>query len=68
MKFRNLTDDAREIPALGVTVPAGDTTPDLDDDQSAGLIGQVETWAAVGTQAKAAQRKAADPAPDDVKE
>lgn len=70
MKFRNVTDDARDVPALGVTVEPGEATPDLDKDQAVGFIGQVEVWAAVGSEAKTEQKKEADKqsAPTEVKE
>lgn len=55
MKFRNSTDDARDVPSLGITVDPGETTPDLDEDQAAGLIGQADVWSAVGKEARAEQ-------------
>lgn len=56
MKFRNSTEDARDVPSLGITVEPGGTTPDLDDDQAAGFIGQAEVWSAVGKDARSVQQ------------
>jgi hypothetical protein len=56
MKFRNSTEDARDIPALGITVDPGQTTPDLSDDEAAGFIGQADVWSAVGSDAKSVQQ------------
>lgn len=58
MKFRNVSDDARDIPALGVTVEPGETTPELEDDVAEGFVGQAEVWAAVGSEAKKHQKEA----------
>jgi hypothetical protein len=45
MRFRNITDDARDVPSLGVCVEAGGLTPELDKEQAAGFTGQTEVWA-----------------------
>ena len=65
MKFRNATSQALLVPALGVTVEPGDTTPDLDDEQAAGFIGQADVWSAVGKEAKSAQKEATTTTPDE---
>lgn len=57
MKFRNVTDDARWVPSLGVTVPPGETTPDLEGDVAYGFVGQVDVWSAVGKEAKTHQQE-----------
>jgi len=70
VKFRNVSDDARDIPSLDLRVEPGETTPDFDKKTAAGFLGQTETWVAVGSEAKTAQKKEADKqsAPVEVKE
>jgi hypothetical protein len=59
MKFRNATDETLRVPTLGVSVPQGETTPEIEDEGViAGFIHQVERWVAVGKDGAAAQKKA----------
>jgi hypothetical protein len=65
MRFRNVTDDTLHVPSLGVSVPPGETTPELEHEGViAGFIHQVERWVAVGRDGQAAQKKAAKPPED----
>lgn len=59
MKFRNISGDHRDIPALGVTVEAGETTPELSRDEAKGFTLQTDIWTAVGDDAKQTQKRAA---------
>jgi hypothetical protein len=59
MRFRNVTQDTLHVPSLGVSVPPGETTPELEHEGViAGFIHQVERWVAVGKDDKAVQKEA----------
>lgn len=57
-KFKNLSEHDRVIPALGVTVKAGESF-DCPDGEVEGFAGQDDIWEPVGTQAKHAVKEAA---------
>ena len=55
MRLRNITPQDRAVPSLGVTIPAGGTTDDLDEPTAAGFVLQTDIWRAVGADDRAAQ-------------